>query len=77
MLLQQTSKNLLKIIKDQEPGSIIDMKFIYEGPQDTTCIQDEKSLIDFANLRLLIQEIFLIRLNAAVTELSAAREEGK
>lgn len=66
MLLQQTSKNLLKMIKDQEPGTIIDMKFIYEGPQDTSAIQDEKSLRDFGCLRLLMQEVFLNRLNTAV-----------
>lgn len=74
MLLQQTSKNLLKMIKDQEPGTIIDMKFIYEGPQDTSEIQDEKSLRDFNCLRILMQEVFLNRLNTAVGELSTARE---
>ena len=42
MLLQQTSKFILKIIKERQNCTFLDIQFAYEGPQATD--HDEKSL---------------------------------
>lgn len=64
MLLQQTSKYLIKTIKSKDKTSLIDFSFVHDGFQQIQ--PTEESLNNLPNLKLLLQYIFTHRHATAV-----------
>lgn len=73
MLLQQTSKYLLKAIKSREQGTILNLGFVYDGAQSIE--PSEETLSNLSQLRTLLQGVFIHRFNMAAKELSKLRED--
>jgi hypothetical protein len=76
MLLQQTSKYLMKTIPKKTKGKTLDLSFVHQQPEINLEALEE-NLRDINNAELLIQDLFRQRYLSAAQKIAELKQQYK